>query len=78
MQYRQVDRQILVQGGGGGGTTQKYFSTNESWLLLIYQVKRLVAYGRLQNQLIMKYGEKFLVSNVSNMSSLFTLEIVPL
>ena len=31
----QVDHQVLVQGG----TTQRYFSLNESLLLLMYQVK---------------------------------------
>ena len=35
VQYKQVNHQVLVQRG----TIQKYFSVNESLLLLIYQVE---------------------------------------
>ena len=45
--YKQVNHQVLVHRG----TTQKYFPVDESLLLLIYQVKWLVAYGRLQKSI---------------------------
>ena len=61
-----------------GDTTQKYFPMNDSLLLLIYPVKQLAAFGRLQNQLIMEYERKFLVSTFVTINSLFTLENLPL
>ena len=36
---------------GGGETTQKYLPANEALLLLKYQAKWLVAYGRLQKSM---------------------------
>ena len=44
VQYKQVNHQVLLQRG----TIQKYIPVDEPLLLLIYQVKWLVAYGRLQ------------------------------
>ena len=43
VQYKQVNHQVLVQRGA----IQKYFPVDEL-LLLVYQVKWLAAYGRLQ------------------------------
>ena len=39
---------------GGGGTAQKYSAMNEVLILLIYQVKWLVTYGRLQKSINLK------------------------
>ena len=46
VQYKQVNHQILVQRD----TIQKYFPLDELFLL-VYQVKWLVAYGRLQKSI---------------------------